>query len=150
IPLITAELPQATVSGDDVNIRSKPATDSVVLKQSDSDTQEVLLRQRGDWSQVLFPSDYVIGWVANFLLSGVTQPTTATTSEPTAANTVAAGPAEPAVDDSPEAAPAASDENVATATSPDADSADAALEYKAIGRDVVNIREQPTTQAPVL
>lgn len=148
IPLITAELPQATVTGNDVNIRSNPTTDSVVLKQSSSGTQVVLLQQRGDWSQVLFPSDYVIGWVANFLLTGATQTTAATTSEPAAENTAVTGPAEPMADDSPE--PAAPAETVAAANPSAADSAGAPLAHKVIGGDVVNIREQPTTQAPVL
>lgn len=150
IPLITAELPQASINGDDVNIRSKPNTaDSVVLKQSSSGTQVVLLQQRGDWSQVLFPSDYVIGWVANFLLNGATQ-TAATTPEPAAVDTAATGEAAPAPVVPPDAVPVAADETVAAAT-PEAAGADtAALAHMAIGGDVVNIREQPTTQATVL
>lgn len=131
VPLIVSGFPRATVNGNDVNIRSKPTTDSVVLKQSDQGTKVVVLRQRGDWSQVLFPSDYVVGWVANFLLNR--------------GGSVASGT-------TPSTEPAAQTSGRSNAsTNESSQQAASNSGYgKTISGDVANIRQGPSTQSPVL
>lgn len=131
LPKIIEELPQAAIAGDNVNIRSKPTTNSDVLKQSASGARVVLLQRKNEWSRVLFPSDYVIGWVANFLLKndGAVAAAADGASGQTG-KTAAAGHAD---------APASA------AGSPDDQPA-----HMIIAGDVVNIRKQPSRHAPVL
>ena len=69
LPAITANMSQSRIDGDSVNIRAEPTTNGQVLLQAGRNTQVVVLGTRNDWVQVLFPEQYTVGWVADFLLA---------------------------------------------------------------------------------
>lgn len=191
LPLIDAGLPKATINGDDVNIRPQPDTGTGVLKQASAGTEVVLLKHKNDWSQVLFPDDYTVGWVADFLLHKETataaneqdNPVSADTPEATAHHTTEQAASTPGLDENQSqdqsGQTTAADRAAATdnapqddaisvasgaanaATSDDEDDmtgsnggaaseeAAEAPDYRTIAGDVVNIREQPSTQSAV-
>lgn len=62
------ELPKATISGNVVNIRSKPTTKSEVLMQAKKGDTVEILKSENKWSHVQF-KDGKKGWVADFLLN---------------------------------------------------------------------------------
>lgn len=68
--IVMADLPRGQVSGQDVNVRAKPITESTVLKQVSrgGDDGVVIIGRREGWVYVVFPSDYLIGWIADFLV----------------------------------------------------------------------------------
>lgn len=161
LPLIIKSLPKTSIAGDSVNIRSKPSTSSVVLKQSDAGTEVVLLEQRGDWSQILFPSDYVVGWVANFLLkpsamaAGGDEPSRGERGAQTAATAIAqvGEPADPPDQTSAQTnaqTSAVNQDGASAEATPASDSPASGEAVRVITGDVVNIRKQPSTQSPVL
>ncbi|RJS91412.1 SH3 domain-containing protein [Salinisphaera sp. Q1T1-3] len=69
LPRIVEDLPQRHVNADDVNVRDQPDRNARIVRQADSDSVVVVLAREADWTQVLFPKTYEIGWVANFLLA---------------------------------------------------------------------------------
>lgn len=69
LPRIVSDLPHVHVNADDVNVRDQPNREARVVGHVDSDTVAVVLARRNDWTQILLPDDYTLGWVANFLLS---------------------------------------------------------------------------------
>lgn len=174
LPRIAAGLPTANIDGSHVNIRSEPTTDSVVLKQAAEGVEVIVLESLGDWTRILFPTDYTLGWVADFLLTesvmvasnseaGDTpkvQPAAAAPaaaepeappepkSEPTPEPAVASVP-EPAPAMAPESGPAAAEKPPQAKTQSPSDT-EASVERAAIGSAVVNIRKRPTTNSPVL
>lgn len=69
LPEIVAGLPHSHVNGEHVNVRAESNKKAPVVRQVDSANQLVVLKRKADWTQVMFPDDYVVGWVANFLLA---------------------------------------------------------------------------------
>ncbi|RJS92320.1 SH3 domain-containing protein [Salinisphaera sp. Q1T1-3] len=61
------ELPKATITGNVVNIRSKPTTKSDVLRQAKKGDTVEIVKSENKWSYVQF-ADGKKGWVADFLL----------------------------------------------------------------------------------
>lgn len=165
LPLIVADLPTARIGGSHVNIRSQPTTDSVALKQAAEGVEVIVLESLADWTRVLFPTDYTLGWVADFLLTdyvmvaaddGASEPSVAADSqiepesEPQPAPqsaTVEPATAEPASEPQVQMAEARSK---AVAETDSEVEAQAAAEHATIGSAVVNIRERPTTNSAVL
>lgn len=121
LPAITADMPQSRIDGDNVNVRAEPTTNGRVLLQAARNTQVVVLDTRDDWSQVLFPEQYAVGWVAGFLL----------------ADTGA---------DSPQSG---ADDTETTAQKPSPGGSDASSERRINGNGV-NIRARPSPDADVL
>lgn len=74
LPRIIADLPHIHVNADEVNVRSQPDGQARVVGHVDSDKVAVVLSRGNDWSQILLPEDYTVGWVANALLSGSQAP----------------------------------------------------------------------------
>lgn len=128
LPRIVAEFPKTTIDGNNVNVRSNPTTESAVLEQSDSGTKVILLQERGQWAQVLLPSDYVVGWVSGSLL----------THDDQMASTVAEDTARQA-DKAANDATDASGKDEASSQS-----------QKIVGTDTLNVRDEPSRQATVL
>lgn len=136
LPILAAELPQATVDGDNVNVRAQPGTEADVLAQADADAKVAVLQQANGWSRLLLLPDYVVGWVANSLLTGE-QPSAA---EPVQEDVAATAVAEPAT-----TAPVGSTE--ATATGADGAAAvaglDAAEQPPATESDDIFVADSP-------
>ncbi len=172
LPRIAAGLPTAQVDGSRVNIRAEPTTDAVVLKQAAQGVDVIVLESLDDWSRVLFPSDYTLGWVADFLLEkearvaasaedgGDVLTAEAEPASPPPAETRVAQVQQPQVEPEVEPEPAASEPPPAEPTpapaAPEAsvDSTEPQpepeAERAAIGSAVVNIRDRPTTNSSVL
>ncbi|MGB7756567.1 MAG: SH3 domain-containing protein [Salinisphaera sp.] len=69
LPRIITDLPHIHMNADDVNVRDQPDRGARVVGHADSDSVAVVLSRRDDWTQILLPDNYTLGWVANFLLS---------------------------------------------------------------------------------
>ena len=74
LPLIVEELPQSRIDGNNVNIRGDASKNGRVMRQASANTRVTLLAQKGSWIRVLFPDDYTVGWVADFLLADSAAP----------------------------------------------------------------------------
>lgn len=136
LPHITGELPAAHIKGDKVNIHTLPGKQAPVLRQAANHSRVVVLGRQGQWRQVLFPADYTVGWVADFLLAhavtgrqGADKPTRSGTAE-RATDAVASGSA---------AAPSGAG----------AHSAASSNRTRHIGVGVVNVRNAPNRQAKI-
>lgn len=149
LPHIAGNLPQSRIDGDNVNIRSLPSTKGQVIRQAGGNTRVVVLARENDWSQVLFPDTYDVGWVADFLLAGTTAPLRAESN--TAAENSAPASAAPEASSQPTATAGqqGAGEQTGTATQQTETAAATSGPRMHIGGDVVNIRERPTTNAGV-
>lgn len=74
LPRIITGLPHIHMNADDVNVRDQPDRGARVVGHANSDTVAVVLSSRDDWTQILLPDNYTLGWVANFLLSNSQAP----------------------------------------------------------------------------
>ncbi|ROO27984.1 hypothetical protein SAOR_06650 [Salinisphaera orenii MK-B5] len=147
LPHIADALPDSRIEGDNVNIRSEPSRQARVLRQADASDEVVLLARDGDWTQVLFRSDYAVGWVANFLLAeatapggGAAQSTSEVTSDASRAPRDDGAASDPAPDRDTTAA--------AEDAGPGADERDGSRMH--IGQDIVNVRQGPSTGAGIV
>ncbi|WP_293628090.1 SH3 domain-containing protein [Salinisphaera sp.] len=129
LPQIVDSLPQSRIDGNNVNIRSQPNTRGRVIRQADRNTRVAVLDSDGDWRQVVFVDDYAIGWVADFLLAGNTEPL--------------AGDSEMASADMGQDSEAPPQNEEAQADLPQGVSETGPIRY--IGGDVVNVRSGPST-----
>ncbi|HET7315372.1 SH3 domain-containing protein [Salinisphaera sp.] len=82
LPRITADLPRIHVDADDVNVHDQPNREARVVGHADSDAVAVVLARRDDWTQILLPDNYTVGWAANFLLSSSQAPLAGDTEQP--------------------------------------------------------------------
>lgn len=160
LSVIVAELPHAQIAGDNVNIRAEPGTQSDVLTQLDAGANVVVLQRRDGWARVLIAAQYTLGWVADSLLRGGVQllaggaaanTAAASGSQPGRAEAKAAMAEEPAAGGT-EALASAATQAAADVPTDDGESAPqhGASVVKAVGVDIVNVREQPSRQAEVL
>lgn len=142
LPEIVAGLPHAHVNGENVNIRAEANKKAHVVRQVDSANQLVVLKRQSDWTQILFPDDYVVGWVANFLLADSQAPLAhADTSQASASST----PEHTQTSDDSSAVDASSDST--TADKPDQTTDDTGARVVAVA--VANIRSKPAKSAKV-
>jgi len=139
LPQIVSGLPRSHVVGDNVNIRSGPAKNTRVVRQADSSTEVVLLATKDDWTQVLFPDNYVIGWVASFLLSDSNAPV-ARSAAPASAVKSAQGQAK---------ADTQADTEQASASATDTADDPGASSKRTVTASAVNIRSRPDRSSPV-
>lgn len=160
LPEIVSGLPHSHVNGERVNVRADSNKTADVVRQADSANQLVVLKRAADWTQVMFPGDYAVGWIANFLLADSQAPL-ADSDEPQAS--VAGSPAS-AQSSRPESAKQASSESAsdqpadepqaadqATAGNDTADSGTAADHNatQVVAVSVANIRSKPSRSADV-
>lgn len=134
LSLLTAQLQSAMIAGNNVNVRSEPTMDAMALTQLDSQAQVVVLDTGDEWSQVLVPAHYIVGWVSNALLGdGKVQVATAGSGAAEAARSAGGttATAEPATD-------------TTTSSNTRADA------QKTVATDLLNVRKQPSRQASVL
>ena len=106
LPRIITGLPHIHVNADNVNVRDQPDREARVVGHADSDTVAVVLSRSDDWTQILLPDDYTLGWVANFLLSDSQAPLAGNKMpKPHAATTAPAQPDSGAAQQAANAAP---------------------------------------------
>ncbi len=74
MPHIIAHMKHLRINGDHVNIRAVPSSQARVIRHASKGTRVVLLKRQNKWSQVLFPPEYTIGWVADSLLAKASTP----------------------------------------------------------------------------
>lgn len=154
LPEIVSGLPHSHVNGEHVNVRADSSKTADVVRQADSANQLVVLKRAADWTQVMFPDDYAVGWIANFLLADSQAPLA--DSDQSQAS-VAGSPAS-AQSSTPESANHASSESTAdqradraTAGNDTAGSGTAADHdtTQVVAVSVANIRSKPNRSADV-
>ena len=62
-------LEKLRVDGSRVNVRARPTTQAEIVLQTRNNTEVRVLGRRGDWTEVVFADNYLIGWIASFLLT---------------------------------------------------------------------------------
>ncbi|MCE5286707.1 MAG: DUF3794 domain-containing protein [Pelosinus sp.] len=67
----------ATITGDNVNVRSGPGTNFPVVIKVNKGTQVTIKEQAFGWYKVILSDGVTIGWVASWLVNTGTAPTTA-------------------------------------------------------------------------
>lgn len=162
LPEIISDLPHSHVNGNDVNVRSGPSKKDKIVTRAGSATELVKIKHQDDWTQVLFPRDYQIGWIANALLADSQAPLAASapggastpgTDKPEAAaakktETQTAG----ASDDKASSASRKTSPRVAGAGKTDKNKNDktSSSGKRAVGVSAANIRDKPDSSASVM
>lgn len=154
LPEIVSGLPHSHVNGEHVNVRVDSNKTADVVRQADSAKQLIVLKRQADWTQVLFPEDYAVGWIANFLLADSQAPL-ADTDKPQASVAGSPASAQSSVPESVDHGSSAStpdksaDDSHANDDTADSETtADNGVTH-VVAVSVANIRRQPSRSADV-